>query len=52
MIKEYADYELLLDCFKEVWDFSMSPRDEMTPSERLSLNVMLDILKPNLADLH
>lgn len=48
----YEDYSLLILCFEEVDKFSRDTREVMSPMERLSLNVMLDILKPQLKELH
>lgn len=54
MIKDPADYELLLDCFRVVDNFTRKNSLDYTmkPEEMSSLIVMLDILEPNLKDLH
>jgi hypothetical protein len=50
---EYDDYTLLLDCYEDIDAFSRDGmRYTMTPSEMSSLIVMLDILKPQLKELH
>jgi hypothetical protein len=43
------DYDLLKDCWQEVDKFSRDGmRETLSPAERLSLNVLLDGVKPLL----
>lgn len=53
MIADYETYDLLLECFDDVDKFTRDgDRYTMTHMEMLSLTTMLDILKPQLKELH